>query len=110
MFSLAIILALFPPGFAAEKNRRGKASRFREAAKVAFCETSLKVVGFQLSILFPSLSIYFDSCTHQERLNPENCIPYFRSFLKRRNLQSWTKVLRQLRKTNAFEQTIEIRI
>ena len=64
MFSLAKILALIPPGFAGEKSRRGKASRFREAAKVTFCETFLKVVGFQLSILFPSLSIHFDSCTH----------------------------------------------
>lgn len=64
MFLLAMILALIPPGFAGEKSRRGKASRFREAAtvgmKFGFCETFLKVVGFQLSVLLPSLPIYFD--------------------------------------------------
>jgi len=43
MFLLAMILALIPPGFAGEKIVGGKASRFRQAAKVgmkfAFCET-----------------------------------------------------------------------
>ena len=58
MSSLAMILALNRPGFAGEKILRGKASSFRPAAKVAmkfaFCETFLKVVGFQLRISFTS--------------------------------------------------------
>lgn len=64
MFLLAMILALIPPGFPGEMIVGDKASSFRQAAKVrmkfAFGETFLKIVGFQLSILFPSLLIYFD--------------------------------------------------
>ena len=59
MSSLAMILALNRPGFGGEKIFRGKASSFQEAAKVgikiAFCETSSKVFGFQLRISFTSL-------------------------------------------------------
>ena len=58
MSSLAMIVALNRPGFAGEKILRGKASSFRQEAKVAmkfaFCETFLKVVGFQLRISFAS--------------------------------------------------------
>jgi len=68
MFLLAMILTLIPPGFLGEKIVGDNASSFRQAAKVgmkfAFCETFLKVVGFQLSILFPSLLINFDDCIY----------------------------------------------
>jgi len=90
MSALAMIMALIPPGFEGEKIVRGKASRFRQAAKVgmkfAFCETFLKVIGFQLRILFTSLLIYFETCIYQERLESENCNPDFRGFMRRRNL------------------------
>ena len=53
-----MIVALNRPGFAGENILRGKASSFRQEAKVAmkfaFCETFLKVVGFQLRISFAS--------------------------------------------------------
>ena len=69
IFSLAVILALIPMGFAGEKIVRGEASSFRQEAKVgmkfASSENVLKVVGFQLSALFTSfLFFYFDSCIY----------------------------------------------
>ena len=90
MVSIAMILTLISPGVAGEKIVRGKAPRLWKVARVgmkfAFCETFLKDVGVQLSILFTSLFIYFDSCIYKESLKRDNYNPNCRGVMRHRSL------------------------